>query len=104
MKQPSYRHPLRPALTLCLPTWCFAEKITLAWDANMSPRSLAIRLSYGTTPGVHTTTLDVGNQTTTAFTGLAPGQRYYFVVRAYSATQVSPRQSRSPASHWDWSR
>jgi hypothetical protein len=77
-------------LTLCLPTWCFAEKVTVAWDANTEPGVTGYRVSYGTASGVHTTTLDVGNQTTAAFTGLAPGQRYYFVVRAYSATQVSP--------------
>ena len=77
-------------LTLCLPTWCFAEKVTVAWDANTEPGISGYRVSYGTASGVHTTTLDVGNQTTTAFTGLTPGQRYYFVVRAYTATQVSP--------------
>ena len=77
-------------LTLCLPTWCFAEKVTVAWDANTEPGISGYRVSYGTASGVHPTTLDVGNQTTAAFTGLTPGQRYYFVVRAYTATQVSP--------------
>ena len=77
-------------LTLCLPTWCFAEKVTVAWDANTETGISGYRVWYGTASGVHPTTLDVGNQTTAAFTGLTPGQRYYFVVRAYTATQVSP--------------
>ena len=77
-------------LTLCLPTVCFAEKVTVAWDANTEPGITGYRVSYGTSSGNHTTTLDVGNQTTTALTGLLAGQRYYFVVRALTSTQVSP--------------
>src|SRR5688572_19745916 len=77
-------------LTLCLPTWCFAEKITLAWDANTETTVTGYRLSYGTTPGVHTTTVDVGNTTTAGVTGFTAGQRYCFVVRAYTPSEVSP--------------
>jgi hypothetical protein len=85
-EEPWYRHPLR-LLTLCLPgcsprDHCGAMRIPSLGSGY--------RVSYGTASGVHPTTLDVGNQTTAAFTGLTPGQRYYFVVRAYTATQVSP--------------
>jgi hypothetical protein len=77
-------------LTLCLPALCFAEKVTVAWDANTEPGITGYRVSFGTAPGVHGTTQDVGNQTTASFTGLLAGQRYYFVVRALTSTQVSP--------------
>ena len=48
-------------LTLCLPTWCFAEKVT--WHGMRTPRPTVTgyRVSYGTASGVHPTTLDVGN-------------------------------------------
>ena len=76
--------------TLCLPTWCFAEKITVAWDANVEPTVTGYRLLYGTAPGVHPLNVDAGNTTTVGLTGLTAGQKYCFVVRAYSATETSP--------------
>ena len=80
-------------LTLCLPTWCFAEKITVAWDANVEPSVTGYRLFYGTAPGVHPLSVDAGNTTTIGLTGLTTGQQYCFVVQAYSATQTSPNSN-----------
>ena len=70
----------------------FAEIVRLTWNANTEPNLSGYRLAYGTSPGVHPTTVDVGNQTTAQVTGLVPGQRYYFVVRAYATdgTQSGP--------------
>src|SRR5262245_17741561 len=76
-------------IVLLLPSLSFAEKVILTWNAVNEPAVIGYRLSYGTTPGVHPTTVDVGNQTGTALTGLQPGQRYYFVVRAYSVDAES---------------
>jgi hypothetical protein len=80
------------AVTLLFAAPGFAEIIRLTWNANTEPNLGGYRLSYGTSPGVHPTTVDVGNQTTTQVAGLVPGQRYYFVVRAYATdgTQSGP--------------
>jgi hypothetical protein len=69
-----------------------AEIIRLTWNANTESNLGGYRLSYGTSPGVHPTTVDVGNQTSAQVTGLAAGQRYYFVLRAYATdgTQSGP--------------
>jgi hypothetical protein len=72
------------AVTLLFAAPGFAEIIRLTWNANTEPNIGGYRLSYGTAPGVHPTTVDVGNQTTAQVSGLVPGQRYYFVVRAYA--------------------
>jgi hypothetical protein len=80
------------AVSLLFATPGFAEIIRLTWNANTEPNLGGYRLAYGTSPGVHPTTVDVGNQTTAQVPGLAPGQRYYFVVRAYATdgTQSAP--------------
>src|SRR5262245_14388833 len=65
-----------------------ARLITLAWDASPDQVS-GYRVSYGTTPGNYTTTVDVGNVLTWQ-TNL-PGAQYYFAVRAYDASgNLSP--------------
>jgi hypothetical protein len=77
--------------TLLCATPGFAENIRISWNANPEPNIGGYRLSYGTAPGTYPTTVDVGNQTTALVPGLTPGQRYYFVVRAYdTAGLVSP--------------
>ena len=77
--------------TLLCATPGFAEKLTIVWDANTEPSVAGYRVSYGTTPGSHPTTIDVGNQTTAVVPGLNPGQRYYAVVTAYDTSGlVSP--------------
>src|SRR5580704_7282007 len=43
-------------------------------------------LSYGTSPGVHPTTVNVADVTTWLVSSLTPGQRYYFVVQAYNTS------------------
>lgn len=65
-----------------------AGTLTLAWDPNPEPDIAGYLLSYGTSPGVHTTTVDVGNRTTYQVSNLAAGSRYYFVVRAYNTRGV----------------
>jgi hypothetical protein len=66
------------------------EAATLAWDANPEPDIAGYWLSYGTAPGVHTTSIDVGKVLT--YNLSAPsGQRYYIVVQAYNSSSVSPK-------------
>src|SRR5688572_19644306 len=68
-----------------------AGVVTLSWDANPEANVAGYELAYGTSPGSHPTTVNVGNRTNWQLSGLVPGQRYYFVVRAYNtAGLVSP--------------
>ena len=45
-------------------------------------------MSYGTTSGVYTNQITVGNQTTWTATGLTAGQHYYFALKAYNHDQL----------------
>ena len=67
-----------------------ADTVTATWDRNSEPDVSGYILSYGTESGIYSTSIDVGNVTTTQVV-LSPGQRYYFVVQAYSTSSlVSP--------------
>ena len=63
--------------------------VTLAWDPNSEPDITGYRVSYGTTSGQYTSTVDVGNTTTHTFSNLPSGYTYYFVVQAYNAQGTS---------------
>jgi hypothetical protein len=67
-----------------------AATVTLAWDPNSEPDIAGYKLSYGTTSGQYTTTIDVGHVTTRTLTNLAGGVTYYFVLQAYNAAGTSP--------------
>lgn len=73
---------------LLAPTGLLAA--TATWDRNPEPDVAGYRLSYGTQPGVYTTSIDVGNVVTYQFQPPA-GYRYYVVVQAYNgAGGISP--------------
>ena len=64
---------------------------TLTWDApgtnaDGSPLTdlAGYKIYYGTTSGVYTQTINVGNVTTHKITRLPRGAAYYFVVTAYN--------------------
>ena len=59
---------------------------TLMWDANTESNLSGYVVQYGTQSGNPTTSIDVGNVTARAMTGLAPGSTYYFRVVAYNST------------------
>jgi PKD repeat protein len=65
------------------------EAAHATWDRNPEPGVLGYRLSYGTQPGQHPTTIDAGNVTSYDFFPPS-GQRYYVVVQAYNANGVGP--------------
>ena len=72
-------------LLLLVLTWtspALAAAVTLRWDPNPETTLSGYRLYYGTASRNYTTLVDVGNRTTYAVTGLAPGT-YYFAVTAY---------------------
>ena len=62
-----------------------AGQITLAWDPSEDTVAGYI-VYYGNTSGTYTGQVDVGNQTSGTVQSLTNGRRYYFVVRAYSAS------------------
>ena len=64
--------------------------VTLAWNPNPEPDITGYRVSYGTTSGQYTTSVDVGNTTSYTVTNLFAGQTYYFAVQAYNAAGTSP--------------
>ena len=45
------------------------------------------KLYYGTSPGIYDHSIDVGNVTIYALTGLRQGQTYYLAVTAYNTSR-----------------
>jgi len=73
------------ALAVVAVTVSAVDAATASWDPNPEPNIAGYKVSYGTEPGVHGTTIDVGNLTTFQFNP-PPGRRYYVVVQAYFST------------------
>jgi FG-GAP-like repeat len=68
-----------------------AATVTIAWDANPEPDVTGYQVCASTQPGVCNATVGgVGNRLNWTFAGLANNVQYYFLVRAQSATGVSP--------------
>lgn len=64
-----------------------AADVALAWDANTEPDLAGYVVLVGTASRVYTQSQEVGPAATVStVTGLAPGSRYYFAVRAFNAT------------------
>src|SRR2546430_3783324 len=57
-----------------------AQSVVLAWDPAYN--AAGYRLYSGTTSGVYTQTIDVGNTTSTLVSNLILGQTYFFAVTA----------------------
>ena len=60
--------------------------VTLAWNPNSESDLAGYALSYGTTSGQLTTTIDVGNTTIYAFAIPDPTKVYYIAIRAYDTS------------------
>ena len=72
-----------PFLVLFFSTFSYAAEVTLAWDASSGgPQGYSIY--YGTSPGVFTDSVNVGNVTEYTLSGLQADVTYYFVTRAYN--------------------
>jgi hypothetical protein len=82
---------LTSAVTVNLP-------FTLAWNPNQEPNITGYRVSYGTTSGQYTTSINVGNTTSHTVTSLGQGSTYYFAVQALNSAGVSPYSSEVAAT------
>ena len=70
--------------------------ITATWNANPETNIAGYKLSYGSSSGSYTSTMDVGN-VTNAVVQIVVGQTYYFAVQAYNtAGRLSPFSTEVP--------
>ena len=72
-------------------------QVDLSWSASATATSYKVK--YGTVSGNYTTTLPLGNVTSTSVTGLPNGTLHYFVVTAvndYGESGVSNQMSATP--------
>lgn len=70
-----------------------AFALQLAWNPSPESDVTGYELSYGTTAGSHASTIAVGNTPTATVTGLQPGTRYFFVVRAVNSAGLKSAAS-----------
>lgn len=78
-----------PLLTLLLISGnSFAAIVKLAWDSSASPNVGGYKVSYGTSSGRYTSTINVGNKLTYSLTGLKDGVKYYVAVKAYDSAKT----------------
>jgi hypothetical protein len=85
----SRRLLLAIALLFGAPALAGAATITLAWNPNSESNLAGYVLFYGTSPGVYTSSIDVGAALSYSVPSLTPGTRYYFAVRAYNTAGES---------------
>jgi hypothetical protein len=67
-------------------TLLYRGRATIGWNANPESDLAGYRVYHGTTSGVYTEFVDVGNVLTYQWNGLLPGFTHYFVVRAYDTS------------------
>jgi hypothetical protein len=66
-----------------------AQNVTLTWDPDPASNLAGYRLYYGTSSGVYTQEIDVGNMTATLVSNLTEGRTYFFAVTAYNTAAES---------------
>ncbi|SDO22637.1 Fibronectin type III domain-containing protein [Paenibacillus sp. yr247] len=62
-------------------------KLTLNWSSTSG--ATGYKVKYGTASGVYTSTVDVGNVSSTTIEGLQNGTTYYFAISAYNSAGQS---------------
>lgn len=78
----------------------FAGTASLAWDPVTDVDLAGYRVYYGTSPGVYTQSVDVGNVTQTTITGLTDCTNYYFGVKAYDTAANESASYSNEISGW----
>lgn len=77
-----------------------AGTASLAWNANTDSDLAGYRVYYGTSPGVYTQSVDVGNVTSTTISGLTDCTIYYFGVKAYDTANNESTNYSNEVSGW----
>lgn len=62
--------------------------VPLTWDPDPDPSVVGFRFHCGTTSGVFTQVINVGDATTRLVSNLVGGKTYFFAVTAYGANGV----------------
>ncbi len=70
-----------------------AQSITLAWDPDPAPNLAGYNLYSGTTSGVYTQEIQIGNATTAVVSNLVAGTTYFFAVTAYNTAGLESAPS-----------
>jgi hypothetical protein len=70
-------------LFFVLSSMAAAAPVTVAWDAVTSPEVAGYKVYYGTASQNYNSSVDVGNTTTAAISGLDQSEVYYLAVTAY---------------------
>lgn len=81
-----------------LPAW--GGTASLAWDPVTDTDLAGYRVYYGTSPGVYTQSVDVGNVTQTTISGLTDCTMYYFGVKAYDTAGNQSTTYSNEISGW----
>jgi hypothetical protein len=76
----------------------FAATVKLAWDPSTSPNVGGYKISYGTSKGQYTSTIDAGKKTSHSITGLKEGSQYFFAVKAYNSAKTIESAYSNPLS------
>ena len=63
------------------------NSINVSWNAVSG--ATGYKVKYGTSSGIYTNSVDVGNVTNSTITGLSSGIKYYFAVTSYNASGES---------------
>jgi hypothetical protein len=74
-----------------------ASNVTVSWNPDPDPAIVGYNLYSGTTNGVYTQEINVGNVTTATIGNLTAGATYYIVVTAYEASGLQSPPSNSIA-------
>jgi len=82
-------------IILLVSTVSYAAEVTMAWNASTGDPD-GYRIYFGTSPGVYTGNVDVGNVTEYTLSGLEADTTYYFVVRAYNDSGESGNSNEVP--------
>jgi hypothetical protein len=70
-------------LLLCFSRSASAAQVILAWDVILDPNLAGYVLYYGFASQSYSVSVDVGNDTTAALSGLEAGRTYYFRTTAH---------------------
>ena len=84
----TWNNYLSEAINNLPPSAAGTVSVNLTWSASTASNVGGYIVYYGTSSGVYTSSVDVGNTTSTTLTGLQGGTAYYFAISAYDTTRA----------------